>query len=203
MYETPEHLVTDQQKILERVRPLGLGFLKTKLDPKIYARLMDHFHSNAHRFKSEPGDGFIQTENPRAFPSLIYQDEDFNQKLLSDLHSVHEAWSGLVIRKAACYGIRVYQRGSYLYNHVDRAGTHVVSSTVCVDHRLDSPWPLYIEDHEGHPHEVSIEPGELVFFEGARLKHGRPYPLDGEYYANIFIHYTPLDWDISAQAAQW
>ena len=72
-----------------------------------------------------------------------------------------------------------------------------MSSTICVDHRLISPWPLYIEDNEGRPHEVSIEPGEMVFFEGTRLTHGRPYPLDGEYYANIFVHYTPLDWDLN------
>jgi prolyl 4-hydroxylase len=199
MYETPEHLVVDQIKDLKNVRSLGLGFAKTTLDPQIYARLMDHFRSNIHQFKSEACNGFIQTENIRAFPSLIYQDEAFNQKLLSDLQPAHEAWSGLSIRKAACYGIRVYQPKSYLYNHVDRARTHVVSSTICVDHRLISPWPLCIVDNEGRPHEVSIEPGEMVFFEGARLTHGRPYPLDGEYYANIFIHYTPLDWDLSLQ----
>jgi prolyl 4-hydroxylase len=39
----------------------------------------------------------------------------------------------------------------------------------------------------------------MVFFEGARLKHGRPYALDGQYYANIFVHYTPLDWDLDAK----
>jgi prolyl 4-hydroxylase len=199
MYETPAHLFTDQMEILKSVRSLGLGFKKTTLDPQIYERLLDHFRSNIHRFKSEPSNGFIETENPRAFPSLLYQDDAFNQQLLSDLQPAHEAWSGLPIRRAACYGIRVYQPKSYLYNHVDRAGTHVVSSTVCVDHRLISPWPLYIEDNEGRPHEVSIEPGEMVFFEGARLKHGRPYPLEGEYYANIFIHYTPLDWHLTPQ----
>ena len=199
MYETPAHLIADQMEILKNVRSLGLGFKKTTLDPQIYERLLDHFRSSVHRFKSEPSDGFIETENPRAFPSLLYQDEAFNQQLLSDLQPAHEAWSGLPIRKAACYGIRVYQPKSYLYNHVDRAGTHVVSSTVCVDSRLSKPWPLYIEDNEGCPHEVSIEPGEMVFFEGARLKHGRPYPLEGEYYANTFIHYTPLDWDLTPQ----
>ncbi len=195
MYETPGHLVEHQKNNALKVRSLGLGFAKATLEPKIYARLMDHFRSNVHRFKSEPGDGYIQTENPHAFPSLIYQNEEFNQRLLTDLHPVHEAWSGRAISKAACYGIRVYQRGSYLHNHVDRSSTHVVSSTICVDHRLSSPWPLYIEDEGGRPHEISIERGEMVFFEGARLKHGRPFPLEGEYYANIFIHYTPLDWD--------
>jgi prolyl 4-hydroxylase len=201
MYETPPHLIVDQEKDLKKVRFLGKGFKKVRLDTMVYSRLMHHFRSNIHKFVSEREEGFIKTENPRAYPSLIYQDENFNQKLLDDLHGAHEAWSGLRLRKAACYGIRVYQPRSYLYTHLDRGRTHVVSSTMCVDHRLNSPWPLYIEDDRGRGHEVSIEPGEMVFFEGARLRHGRPYPLDGEYYANIFLHYTPLDWDLDANEA--
>lgn len=201
MYETPQHLVEGQISDRSKVPDLGLGFQKAILDPRIYSRLMDHFRSNVHNFKSEPSNGFICTENPRSYPSLLYQDEEFNQQLMGDLHKAHEEWSGLAVRKAACYGIRVYQPRSYLFNHFDHARTHVVSSTICVDHRLNSPWPLYIEDQAGNPHEVSIEPGEMVFFEGARLKHGRPYALDGEYYANIFVHYTPLDWDLDAQSS--
>lgn len=200
MYETPQHLVDAQRSDLELVPNLGLGFAKTTVDPVIYERLRNHLISNLQNFKSESVDGFIGTESNRCFPSLIYQDEAFNQQLMSDLQRHHETWSGRQLRKAACYGIRVYQTGSYLYNHVDRASTHAVSSTICVDHRLNSPWPLYIEDQDGQAHEVSIEPGEMVFFEGARLKHGRPYALNGEYYANIFVHYTPLDWDVDANA---
>lgn len=196
MYETPQHIIDFQSKDLEKVPSLGLGFRKTTLDPRIHDRLMDHLRTNVHKFKSEAGNGFIHTENPRCYPSLVYQDEEFNQQLLSDMRSAHEAWSGMPLKNAACYGIRVYQPRSYLYNHFDHARTHVVSSTICVDSRVNSPWPLYVEDAEGQPHEVPIEPGEMVFFEGARLKHGRPYPLDGDYYANIFLHFMPLDWNI-------
>ncbi|MCR9138469.1 MAG: hypothetical protein NXI27_20880 [Alphaproteobacteria bacterium] len=198
MYETPSRLIEAQRDELERVPNLGLGFAKSKLDAVLFERLRTHFLSNIHKFHYEASDGFIETENERAYPSLVYQDETFNQQLLTDLQPAHEEWSGRTLRKAACYGIRVYQPGSYLYNHVDRSRTHAVSATICVDHRLNSAWPLYIEDHDGVAHEISIEPGEMVFFEGAKLKHGRPYALDGEYYANIFIHYTPLDWDLDA-----
>jgi prolyl 4-hydroxylase len=197
MYETPQHIIDSQNIGRDNVPALGLGFKKTTLDSRIHARLMDHFRSNVHGFKSEPSTEFIRTENLRSYPSLLYQDEEFNQQLMSDLLQAHEKWSGLSLRKAACYGIRVYQPRSYLFNHVDHARTHIVSSTVCVDHRLNNSWPLYIEDLKGTPHEVSIEPGEMVFFEGAKLTHGRPYALDGEYYANIFVHYTPVDWDLS------
>jgi Coenzyme PQQ synthesis protein D (PqqD) len=190
MHRSPPHLSQAQLAVRDKVPLLGLGFLKTKIDPALHERLLRHFHSNIHKFKSELPNEFLLTESKSAFPSLLYQDEEFNQQLLKELQKLHEQWSGLKLKKAACYGIRVYQPGSFLYNHTDRA-THVVSSTICVDHRLRNRWPLYIEDLEGQPHEIPVEPGEMVFFEGARLEHGRPYALDGEYYANIFVHYTP------------
>jgi hypothetical protein len=31
----------------------------------------------------------------------------------------------------------------------------------------------------------------MLFYEGARLRHGRPYPLQGAYYAGIYLHYRP------------
>ncbi len=188
---TPAHLQNTQPS----VPALGVGFGKSKLDVRLHERLLYHLRSNVHNFRSEQADGYLQTESSRGHPSLIYFDDAFNRQLLDDLQEAHEAWSGRSLRPAACYGIRVYQPRSYLYNHRDRAATHIVSSTICVDHRLKGHWPLYIEDLEGQPHEVSIEPGEMVFFEGARLVHGRPYPLEGEYYANIFVHYTPVGWE--------
>lgn len=196
MHETPAHLIAIHKKAKENVRSLGLGYAKTKLNSQLHECLLDHLRSNLHKFRSEPANEYLMTENKRSYPSLLYQDEEFNQKLMADLQKTHEEWCGRPIKKSACYGIRVYQPGSFLYNHIDHVRTHVVSSTICVDHRLRSPWPLFIEDDTGCPHEVLIEPGEMVFFEGARLIHGRPYALDGEYCANIFVHYTPLDWNL-------
>ncbi len=196
MYKTPQHIVEGQKADQAKVTSLGLGFKKVRLDPALHELLLSRLRANIHRFKSEPGGGLIHSENPRAFPSLIYTDKDLNDRLLRDLHALHEEWSGRLLKPAACYGVRVYQPRSYLYVHVDHARTHVVSSTICVDSRTNTPWPLVIEDDAGVEHEVQIEPGEMVFFEGARLKHGRPYPLDGDYYASIFVHYTPVDWSI-------
>ena len=198
MRETPRHLVELAREDSERVPRLGLGFLKTTVDPRLHRRLLEHLRANIHNFKPEPANDYLLTESKRFYPSLLYHDEAFNQSLLSDLQQAHEEWSGLPLKKAACYGVRVYQPGSYLHNHVDRARTHVVSCTICIDRRLSSRWPFYIEDVDGRPHEVSIEPGEIVFYESARLRHGRPYALDGEYYASIFVHYTPINWTLDA-----
>lgn len=196
MYETPPELLEQLKQSAKGVRSLGLGFEKARLDPQLHERLRNHLAASIHDFRSEPSDAFLRTENKRSNPSLLYNDLSFNRQILTELQPAHEQWSGRSLKQAACYGPRVYQHGSYLYNHVDIAKTHVVSSTICIDRQLRQPWPLYIEDLNGNPHEVSIEPGEMVFFEGALLTHGRPYPMDGDFYAGIFVHYTPLDWDL-------
>eukprot|EP01083_Nonionella_stella_P004945 14447_1 len=36
-----------------------------------------------------------------------------------------------------------------------------------------------------------MEPGDLVLYESHSLIHGRPFPLKGKYFANIFIHFQP------------
>lgn len=128
----------------------------------------------------------------------MIHDSEFNQRLLRELKPLHEEWSGMALKESRCYGIRVYQPGSYLYNHVDRSETHIISSTICVAHHLSKHWPLYIEDIDGHPYEISMEPGEMVFYEGAKLMHGRPYPLEGRFYAGMFVHYAPVNWSMSA-----
>lgn len=36
-----------------------------------------------------------------------------------------------------------------------------------------------------------MEPGDMVLYESGSLVHGRPFPLKGKYFANIFIHFEP------------
>ena len=58
-----------------------------------------------------------------------------------------------------------------------------------VNQNVDVDWPLVIEDHYYRKHEIVLSPGEIIIYEGAKLKHGRPQPLQGEKYANIFCHF--------------
>lgn len=169
----------------------GLGFLKAKLDRNIHQRLLAHFRANARLFRPEPRIDEIGNADPGTIPMLLFDDKDFNARLGADLRPAHEAWSGMRLELSYCYGIRVYQRGTFLYSHVDRP-SHVISSTICVDSALESSWPLHLEDIDGEVSQIDLAPGELVFYEGARLAHGRPYSLLGNYYAGIFVHYRPV-----------
>ena len=73
--------------------------------------------------------------------------------------------------------------------HRDRIETHVASVILNVDQQVSSDWPLHIEDHHYRAHRVTLAPGEMVLYEGARLAHGRPDPFDGERFANVFVHF--------------
>lgn len=190
--ETPQALREKCAQMQAGAPYFGLGYRKTRLDPDIYARLLAHFRNNIGRFRAECVIEEIGNAAKATIPALIFEDERFNTQLAEELRPYHEAWAGMPLTLSYCYGIRCYQRGTLLYNHVDRQ-PHFISSTICVDHALNSPWPLHIEDVGGQAQQVNLEPGELVFYEGTRLAHGRPYPLDGDFYAGIFVHYSPID----------
>lgn len=41
-----------------------------------------------------------------------------------------------------------------------------------------------------------MQPGDMVLYESHTTLHGRPFPMKGRMYANVFIHYSPVDHDI-------
>ena len=79
---------------------------------------------------------------------------------------------------------------------VDRVETHAASVIVNVAQSSPgSAWPLRILDHSGNSHDVNMQPGEAVLYESARLLHARPEPLEGEWFANAFVHFRTVDWE--------
>ena len=51
-------------------------------------------------------------------------------------------------------------------------------------------------DHEGNKEKIILKPGEMLLYESATVPHGRQFPLDGDYFENLFIHFSPLDGNI-------
>merc|ERR1719343_142929 len=56
-------------------------------------------------------------------------------------------------------------------------------------------WPLEVMLPNDHVGEVYLQPGELVLYEGAWLRHGRPMKLRGDNFSNVFAHFRPSDWE--------
>jgi len=87
--------------------------------------------------------------------------------------------------------------------HVDKRTTHVISSILHIDHGAnDEPWPLVIEDFHGDTNEIFLEPGDMLFYESSKCRHGRPKKFRGEFYSSLFLHYKPHprnNWNIDEQ----
>jgi len=93
--------------------------------------------------------------------------------------------------RSSLYGIRVYTSGSILATHVDRDPL-ITSAIINVGQDVDEPWPLEVYDHNGRAHNITMRPGDMVLYESHSVLHGRPFPLIGKYYANVFVHFKPL-----------
>jgi hypothetical protein len=80
--------------------------------------------------------------------------------------------------------------GSIMMPHVDSPPL-IVSAMYNVAQETDEPWPLEIYEHNGRAVNITLDPGDLLLFETASVIHGHPFPLKGNYYASIFLHFEP------------
>lgn len=85
----------------------------------------------------------------------------------------------------------MYTSGSILATHVDRDPL-ISSAIINVGQDVDEDWPLEVYDHDGWAHNITMSPGDVVLYESHSVLHGRPFPLKGTYFANIFVHFKPL-----------
>ena len=75
---------------------------------------------------------------------------------------------------------------------MDQMATHVISAVLNIDQQGES-WPLHILDHHDHHHQIHLSQGQMVWYESAKLQHGRPTRFKGEFYDNVFVHFKPKD----------
>jgi predicted 2-oxoglutarate/Fe(II)-dependent dioxygenase YbiX len=111
--------------------------------------------------------------------------------VLRELQSYSEEWAGIPLIAHQAYGFRVYRNQSQLFMHSDRIQTHVVSFILHIDSESTEPWPIFIEDMLGRTHEVTLTPGDILFYESSKCLHGRPRPFNGSWYTSVFVHYYP------------
>jgi prolyl 4-hydroxylase len=179
-----------------------LGFLKLPVPEAIFNQInavyevlkpfssVEHF-DNINEFITNEF-----TKDPAYLMSLDRVPE-LRDNILNVFHGVLFQWVKTPIKPLCVYGIRSYQRGSVLNLHVDRLETHHVSAIICVDKKVDDDqdWALDICDHFGRWHKVYINAGEMILYESAICQHARLKPLAGDYFNNIFLHYSLVDYD--------
>jgi len=172
------------------------GIKKAILPELLFQKINDFYHRNKAQKQDEhvPGD-FIVTSNKKGKSSvLISLTEPLKTEIHDCMKPMLEDWCGKKLAPTYVYGIREYQDKAVLKSHRDRIETHIISVIINVDQDVIEDWPLVIEDNYYRTHHVILKPGEVVFYEGARLKHGRPIAFNGKSFANIFCHFVPTDY---------
>ena len=173
------------------------GFSKTRLPGPLFKKIQDFYRANLASGISEtvPGDFIFNSDKATKKSSLLVElSAELREEVHDALKILMEQWCGKTLIPTFVYGIRVYQRGAVLKCHQDRLETHIISAIINVDQQTDKDWPLVIDDNYYRSNEVILKPGEVIFYEGGRLSHGRPYPLEGDSFANVFCHFKPVDY---------
>lgn len=101
-----------------------------------------------------------------------------------------ERATGLKLFPTYSYG-RVYLKGATLAKHRDRPSCEI-SQSVMIGQTGDVPWPLYFESLTGKTVALTLEPGDLVVYQGMELTHWRE-AFEGETQLQLFLHYVRQD----------
>lgn len=168
------------------------GFLKSRMPSELFKQIDNFYQVNTPLKVDEHLPNFInsvQSKSDVAPSEIIELSAALRQTIHKVLQPLVEAWVGDYLEPTYVFGIRNYKRGSTLKVHRDRLETHVASAILNIRQTVDKDWLLYIEDHQYKRHEIALAAGDMLFYEGARLAHGRPSVLEGDEYANVFVHF--------------
>jgi prolyl 4-hydroxylase len=128
----------------------------------------------------------VNFEDPRFQPEgFALKDSTWN-----NIKPIVEEWVGAKVKPSSLYGVRIYESEAVLATHVDRLPL-VSSCIIQIDQDLDEPWPIEVIGHDGKAYNVTMKPGEMVLYESHTVLHGRPFPLKGRSYVNVFVHFIP------------
>mmetsp|Transcript_13142 Transcript_13142/g.13605 ORF Transcript_13142/g.13605 Transcript_13142/m.13605 type:complete len:285 (-) Transcript_13142:30-884(-) len=207
MYSYGECMETERARLkmsLEQPRTqynyTEIGFKKIKAPIAVYNALKKYYEENKANRKLEQWSRAYTYTNHWESPSYMISVEDtglrgagalLKSKIWEGIRPIIEEWTGHKLKPTSLYGIRVYTNNSILATHVDRLP--LVSSCIInvAQEGMLEPWELEVYDHAGKAHNVTMEPGDMVLYESSTVLHGRPAPLKGSKYANIFIHFKP------------
>lgn len=173
-----------------------IGFKKTNIPPELFAKILKFYEKNGNLAEDEivPGDFVHNKEKGKQSSVLIELSPELRTEIHQTMQPLLEKWCGQRLDPTFVYGIRVYKDKAILESHRDRVDTHIISAIINVGQEVVEDWPLVLDDNYYRSHSVVMEPGDALFYEGARLTHGRPIAFNGKSFANIFCHFKPVSY---------
>jgi prolyl 4-hydroxylase len=172
--------------------------------PQVWKLLQEFWDHHKEQWSPEvwpPGNTYVNHwESPTYLVSIDqYQSlrrttkTEFQSLLWNAAKQALSEWIPQVDEWMECnmYGIRVYTDGAVLNSHLDRL-PQVISIVMNIAQETDEAWPLELYSHrDGEAYNVTLQPGDWLLYESHSIIHGRPFPLKGNYYANLFLHLEP------------
>lgn len=175
------------------------GYAKLKMPTDLYIDLKAFFDDHRQLAEIEWKENNVYHNAWESPPTMVYVNKEeyggsmeFSAKITSKIQPILEEWTGQRLKPVSTYGIRLYHNGSILTPHVDRMPL-ITSVILQIDQDVDEPWPLEVYGHDGKGTNVTMVPGDMVLYESHSVIHGRPFPMKGNFFANCFIHFEPLE----------
>ncbi|KAL7581054.1 hypothetical protein ACA910_005857 [Epithemia clementina (nom. ined.)] len=176
-----------------------MGFQKIRAPDPLFDLMQEFWEANKEKAKIEH-DERTPYHNSWQVPTTIlstYDDgligggSNLSAAIWNAARDILEGWTGQKLAGSSVYGIRVYHNQSVLTPHVDRLPL-VASAIINVAQDVEEDWSLEVYGHDGKATNVTMKPGDMVLYESHSVIHGRPFPLNGKFYANIFVHFEPM-----------
>ncbi|KAJ8598368.1 hypothetical protein CTAYLR_002960 [Chrysophaeum taylorii] len=202
-YQTVDTSYVAQIPKIPRVSP-GEGYLKMRFTEPL-KEVAAWYVANRNFSKSHgviPG-GYTNNDKVEIHKLPLDEYPDIHAAVVREMRDILEWWTGLRLRHTSTFGVRVYRRSSTLIHHVDRMDTHLASAVLQLYQDVDEGWPLELYLPHKRVAEVYLQPMELVLYEGAWLRHGRPMRFKGTEFANVFSHFAPPDWPHLASSTSY
>lgn len=109
-------------------------------------------------------------------------------RIWDDVQPLLEEWAGVELTPSALYGLRVFRNGALIPPHVDDL-PFVMSVVIHVADEVKEPWVMEMIGHDGRSYSVTMEAGDMLFYEGHSVIHGNPFPMKGMFYSVCPCYY--------------
>eukprot|EP00573_Skeletonema_grethae_P011644 CAMPEP_0201695500 /NCGR_PEP_ID=MMETSP0578-20130828/7416_1 /ASSEMBLY_ACC=CAM_ASM_000663 /TAXON_ID=267565 /ORGANISM="Skeletonema grethea, Strain CCMP 1804" /LENGTH=471 /DNA_ID=CAMNT_0048181345 /DNA_START=59 /DNA_END=1471 /DNA_ORIENTATION=- len=128
--------------------------------------------------------------------TMSIDDEQYHSNYLRGLiweetKPILEKWAGVELSPSSLFGLQIYTYEAVMPHRLDTL-PFVINAIIHVADKIDKPWPIELYGHDGVAKNVTLEVGSMLLYEGQSVIMGRPYPMAGQYQAEIFISFEPL-----------
>jgi prolyl 4-hydroxylase len=178
------------------------GFKKVQAPANVFDLLSSYWNTHYDRREQEKWFSGSTYVNHWKAPTYMVNVEEtslrgggqtLKRQIWEGVRPILEEWTGMELEPSSMYGIRQYTEGAILSPHADR-NPLITSCIINVAQDVEEDWPLEVYGRDGLAYNVTMKPGDMVLYESHSLIHGRPFPLKGKYFANIFVSVNMYPW---------